>query len=246
MAKPNSRGLKADLSACVRVVLAALGLGGLVLVLSLSLLVQLYIRDSVALQSSGLEGPSIVILVPLQASDSLSAVLGYLVYELILLSEDVSSTVLVEGRGLYKVDEVDVGVVVLSSELLVELLVPLQVQLILTGQVNLELEVIAKGHGLNIVALVEVYNLYIVPVSNLVKLLFLVAILGTEAQGYELSVIILILQLAAALIYADLTSQVRGLDLSGLGQCKGYSVNILIADLYELDLRLLLQIALWK
>ena len=70
---------------CVRVSLVALGLGGLVLVLGNGLLVQLYIRDNVAAQLAGLEGPGLVALIPLSLQ-SLSTISSYFVYELIFLS----------------------------------------------------------------------------------------------------------------------------------------------------------------
>ena len=75
MAKRNSLGLKVDLSTGIRVVLAALGLGGLVLVLGNGLLVQLYIGQNIAGQLAGLDLPSLVVLIPLSLN-SLGAVLG--------------------------------------------------------------------------------------------------------------------------------------------------------------------------
>ena len=95
---------KRSLSTGIGVGLAAIGgAGSVVLVLGNGLLGQLYIRDSVALQSSGLEGPGLVVLVPLQTLDFLSAISSYFVDISILVSVDVSSTVLLKVGSFSKV-----------------------------------------------------------------------------------------------------------------------------------------------
>ena len=90
--------IAADLSAGIRVVLVAVGLGrggavagSLVLVLYLSGGIQLHVRDHIGAQLSGAEMPCTLVLEVLSALNFLNAlaIIGYLIQEGIFLSSDV-------------------------------------------------------------------------------------------------------------------------------------------------------------
>ena len=142
-------GIAADLSAGIRVVLVAVGLGrggavagSLVLVLYLSGGIQLHVRNYIGAQLSGADAPCALVLIVVSALNFLDAlaILSYLIQEGIFLSSDVQVAGAVSGRLSDPGDEVDVGLREQVSDLLVELGVVSQVQSALTSSVEGEPE----------------------------------------------------------------------------------------------------------
>ena len=111
--------------------------GSILITIGDNQVLDLLVRQNIGAQSSGLEGPSLVVLVPSQTLDLLSAVSGYFVNESILGSVQVQSTGLVEGRRVLEGQEVDVGLGEQVCNVLVEVKGELQVQSGLTAGIEL-------------------------------------------------------------------------------------------------------------
>lgn len=108
---------------------------------------ELLIRNGIRGQVAGTDYPGFLVIIVVSTVDLLSALGGHFVDIAVLIGVDIQGTGTV-GSGLaLEVDEVDVGIIIIVSEVLVVLGVVSQVQLALTTGVEYEVSIVAELYG---------------------------------------------------------------------------------------------------
>ena len=108
---------------------------------------ELLIRNGIRGQVAGADYPGFLVIIVVSTVDLLSALGGHFVDIAVLIGVDIQGTGTV-GSGLaLEVDEVDVGIIIVVSEVLVVLGVVSQVQLALTTGVEYEVSIVAELYG---------------------------------------------------------------------------------------------------
>lgn len=137
----------AIVAAAARIAAGFAAAGGRRTVIHLIHSLELLIRNGIRGQVAGTDYPGFLVIIVVSTVDLLSALGGHFVDIAVLIGVDIQGTGTV-GSGLaLEVDEVDVGVIIVVSEVLVVLGVVSQVQLALTTGVEYEVSIVAELYG---------------------------------------------------------------------------------------------------
>ena len=188
---------------------------------------ELLIRDGIRGQVAGTDYPGFLVIIVVSTVDLLSALGGHFVDIAVLIGVDIQGTGTV-GSGLaLEVDEVDVGIIIIVSEVLVVLGVVSQVQLALTSNIYLEVSNIFTPGDVYIgVVVIEVNNSGVLGdfVRTALGLIDIVTV--GEAQGY-----LVIISLRSGLVNGQITNQILSLSGLVLRQVEASSISIQLRTL---------------
>ena len=219
----------AIVAAAARIAAGFAAAGGRRTVIHLIHSLELLIRNGIRGQVAGTDYPGFLVIIVVSAVDLLSALGGHFVDIAVLIGVDIQGTGTV-GSGLaLEVDEVDVGVIVVVSEVLVVLGVVSQVQLALTTGVEYEVSIVAELYSELIACVIREGNyctlagldINIVLTVGVAALVGIISVSQGHAQGYFVA-----LGGSLGTTDADVTNQIDVLGTSGFLGADLYPVSI--------------------